>query len=967
MLNSENNVIGYETTTNNQAMGVESTQVNSIQVENRDLKLLFVNVQGLKNKIEELEVIQAENNYSVMCLAEHWLISEEVELWVPEGLVLANNFCRSQHIHGGVSIYVAEGVKFKILDLTRHCREVHFEVTGIIAVETNIIIISLYRSPLGRADIFLESLDNLLKQLTVCHNGPNIIISGDLNAEFDVTTTKSTVSSLSNSLRQYGLYCINDNPTRGESCLDNILTNIGSQNYILKVVDLDLADHLALQLEVSLGQVGNSPYGGLIQVQKRIMSRKNIEYFKMLLEREDWLNLHSSSSANECFEGFFNKLLSLFEISFPLVTIKSKENRGRKIRPSLTKGLNWYTPELETMKNFILICKEMYRKEKSTRLLTTLKTLKSQYKSAVREAKKRKNEEVIENSSNKCKAAWSIINKAIGKKQPDGHQTSTTPDVFNQFFITSVEEISAKVNATTAGAMQKLQEFDVLKPETGCVFSVVPAEEILNTVMSLKTSATMDVYGISNDLFKEIINVILLPLTYCLNLCILEGVFPESLKFSRVVPILKKGNVDDPSNYRPISCIPTIAKVLEKILKSQVCQYFELYNLFSQSQFGYRSGRSTVQAIDSLVYNLLLTLEKKHSAQVTLCDLSRAFDTVQHDILLGKLSFYGFKGKDLAIFRSYLDGRKQLVDRNGVHSQVLDVKLGVPQGSVLGPILFLIVINDLSFNVTNCLSTIYADDTSLLVSHQDFAELKVLADSCLTDANLWFETNGLFLNVDKTQTLLVSLRTSAVSNDNVKLLGITVDSNLSWKAHIETVCKKLSRVIFLLANLKRQVTTKYLKMSYYAFFESIIRYGLIVWGNGVDIEKVLLLQKKAVRILTSSDYLDHCKPLFKETGILTVVNLYIFNVLMSVKQNVNCLSLRSNVHDHKTRNRNNLDLPRCRLSKTMSYHRYIGIKLYNKLPLAWQHLSHKKFAVILYEWLSKNPFYEIDEYFKYDF
>lgn len=240
----------------------------------------------------------------------------------------------------------------------------------------------------------------------------------------------------------------------------------------------------------------------------------------------------------------------------------------------------------------------------------------------------------------------------------------------------------------------------------------------------------------------------------------------------------------------------------------------------------------------------------------------------------------------------------------------------------------------------------------------------MLSESNLSEAVSWFETNGLFLNVDKTQSLLISMKAGTVRTQDVKLLGITIDQNLSWKSHISNLCKKLSRVIFLLANLKRQVTHKYLKMSYFAFFESLMRYGLIVWGNSVNIQDILLLQKNAVRILTNSGCLEHCKPLFKETGILTVVNLYIFDVLTYVKKNVSSLPQRNVIHNHLTRNRIKIDLPRCRLSKTMNYHRFLGIKCYNKLPSAWQFLSYKKFADTLLDWLSKNPFYSIDEYFE---
>jgi hypothetical protein len=444
-----------------------------------------------------------------------------------------------------------------------------------------------------------------------------------------------------------------------------------------------------------------------------------------------------------------------------------------------------------------------------------------------------------------------------------------------------------------------------------------------------------------------------------------EGVFPTCLKISSVVPIYKKGNHDSPSSYRLIYCIPVLAKVFEKVLKTRLYFYFEDANLFSCSQFGFRAGKSTVDAVDSLVDKLLQSMENGYSAQVTLCDLSKAFDCVRHDILLSKLEFYGLHGKELAIFKSYLEKRKQVVDLRGSFSKVVDVTVGVPQGSILGPILFLVLINDLSSNVS-CYSTMYADDSSFLSSHKDPENLKSLINESLREANIWFQTNGLFLNEEKTKKLLVSLRPNFNMEDceeAVKLLGIIIDSRLSWSHHIDEVCKRLSRVIFLLANLRKHVTYKYMKIAYFAFFESILRYGLIVWGNGIGIEKVLVLQKKAIRILTNSQPLEHCKPLFVETGILTVVNLYVYNILILVKKQYFKYDLRGQMYEYNIRTRTNLNYNRCRLSKTMNYHATLSVKLFNKLPNAMHQMPYRRFCNALYGWLQKNPFYHLNEFY----
>uniref|UniRef100_A0A1B6MJV4 Reverse transcriptase domain-containing protein n=1 Tax=Graphocephala atropunctata TaxID=36148 RepID=A0A1B6MJV4_9HEMI len=326
----------------------------------------------------------------------------------------------------------------------------------------------------------------------------------------------------------------------------------------------------------------------------------------------------------------------------------------------------------------------------------------------------------------------------------------------------------------------------------------------------------------SSMIVKEVAHLIVEPLTFCINRCIMEGIFPSCLKFARIVPIYKKGKSDEPSSFRPISCIPILAKVLEKILKIQVCQHFENNYLFSLSQFGFRSGKSTTNAVDALVNRLLFTLEGNCSAQVTLCDLSKAFDCVRHDVLLNKLEFYGVKNKELNMFKSYLMDRRHLVDVCGRKSEVVETNIGVPQGSVLGPILFLILINDISCNISS-FSTVYADDVTLMNEGKYFADLISSAKNALDEAMTWFRMNGLHLNDSKTKSLLVTLKNvhninSNVYSDVVKLLGIHIDSRLSWSCHIDFICRRLSRVVVLLTNLRKLVSPKYLKMAYFVFF-----------------------------------------------------------------------------------------------------------------------------------------------------
>ncbi len=238
-----------------------------------------------------------------------------------------------------------------------------------------------------------------------------VVICGDLNAEFDVTTNKQTVEYFLNTIWQFSIFCVNDKPTRGASCLANIMTNIEQHNHKCEVLTPDLSDHEALLFKVLLD---NSDSDLPIKYSIRPKSKNQIVHFKKILSEENWfpmMRLHNSS-ASGCFENFFNRFLTLFELCFPVKSFhknKSNSTRGKKVTN------NWYLPKLARMKSFILICKDIYCKEPCEQRGKVLKTLRCQYRSALKEAKRQKNGDIIEQSSNKCKTAWTIINRASGR------------------------------------------------------------------------------------------------------------------------------------------------------------------------------------------------------------------------------------------------------------------------------------------------------------------------------------------------------------------------------------------------------------------------------------------------------------------------------------------------------------------------------------------------------------------------
>uniref|UniRef100_A0A1B6HS55 Reverse transcriptase domain-containing protein n=1 Tax=Homalodisca liturata TaxID=320908 RepID=A0A1B6HS55_9HEMI len=378
------------------------------------------------------------------------------------------------------------------------------------------------------------------------------------------------------------------------------------------------------------------------------------------------------------------------------------------------------------------------------------------------------------------------------------------------------------------------------------------------------------------------------------------------------------------------------------------------------------SGKNTINAVENVVRKVLANFENKLLSSALLIDLSKAFDCINPEILKQKLFCYGIRDKELSLLISYLSDRKQMVVQREDKSVFRKVEMGVPQGSVLGPLLFIISVNYFPFNVP-CPSILYADDTTLVNCNKDLDKLIIQEKHALDIAIEWFHSNSLIVNDQKTETIVFSLDHSIYKEYKpVKLLGIHIDSRLSWDCHMEQLCKKLSRVIFLFRKLRTCVTLNTLITAYYAFFHSQMRYGITLWGNSCGAQTVFKWQKKALRVIKNVSARESCVPLFKEYKIMTLPNLYIYCCVMDIKQSLNNLPTRRETHNYPTRQNYLLETIPVRLEKTKCSHVCMKIKLFNKLPKELWCLPLKQFEIKLKKFLKEIVFYSIVEYLAYD-
>ena len=674
---------------------------------------------------------------------------------------------------------------------------------------------------------------------------------------------------------------------------------------------------------------------------------------------------------NTKFDRFLGELNSLSHKHAPV------KKRSRK--ESKLKEKPWINSKIQKMmriRDKILL---KLKKKPTDDNLNLYKKFRNRVSNVIKESKSRYFHNYFSSNSQNMKQLWSGIKSIISHKSStsssinkiqdkDGNVTidsSKISNIFNDFFVNVADEITKTIPKTPKSPLDYLSN----RTSNSLFLTPVTFIEVYDLIKVLNPSKSVGPNSIPIKLLKIIGPSVSPILALLVNQSFQTGIFPDKLKIAKVITLFKKGNPELPSNYRPISLLPIFSKIFEKLMYRRLYRFLEIHDVLFSLQFGFQENHSIDHALVSLTETVKNTLDNKRFGCGIFIDLQKAFDTVNHKILLSKLEHYGVRGCALEWFRSYLSDRKQYVSVNGSNSNLLSIACGVPQGSVLGPLLFLIYINDLPSSSKKLNFYLFADDTNIYCESSDLSNLIKIVNRELRSVKKWLDANKLSLNIDKTNYIIFHSSSSSVPSDAVvkigkkhikrvkfvKFLGLLLDEHLSWKYHLSELSKKLARTCGIFFRIRNLLPLDVLLCLYNALFLSFLQYGLIVWGGTYAsyIEPIFKLQKKAVRAISFQSRLSPSLPIFKDLKLLELSEIFELRLSTFVFDSVNKTSpscfhnfflFNSSVHQYSTRQASQGDLYLLRKNSSqygLKSIRYLGAKLWNSLPVELRNAPSK--------------------------
>ena len=937
----------------------EVDELSTIAIGSKKLIIFQQNIRSFNRNSEYfLNFIDSlDFKVDVIMLTETWF--SDIYCGDMEGYYGYHTF-RTNGMGGGVSIYVRGGIR-SCLNVDRSVISGSCEACVVDLYlptersEQKVTILALYRPPTSSSSLFIDFLNEITETFSA---GP-VLIGGDLNIDLLNDTLNSDL--ISTMLIKSFLPLINL-PTRvtenTATCLDHLWYN-GSNMLHSGSVVTDVSDHYSVFCILDIA-TNKSPIRKTIRVHNECNIGNLVNSMPDFVA--SYMLFKESADVNGRTEWFLNNLWSLYDGICPKVerTLSHKKISKPWITESLTRDINFKHALFKRYKQGIVDF-PIYNNYKNI-LTKKLKKAKSDYF-------QHKFNEIKMSSRDTWKSINGLLNRTKKKSdtilENNGIDTSN-PGEISEIFVDYFSSIANDLNNDIP--LSNINPLNYLPNQVGTNFQMhlTSREEVVDIVSGLPNKGA-NINTIPIFVYKKLIEYIADIIVDIFNCSVTSGIFPATLKNSRVVPLFKSKSPKLVNNYRPISTLSVLSKIIEKIMKKRVVSYLEDNELICEKQYGFREGYNTSDAILEFTDICAHELDNRKFTIAVFLDLSKAFDTVNRQIMVSKLRNFGFVGADLNWFDGYLCDRKMYVDVNNSISSVRTLNIGLPQGSVSSPYLFSIYVNDMH-RCSDRLSFVhFADDTTVFMSGDCIEELCLDISVELGKVSEWLRANRLSLNIDKTSFILfthahiernyvsVSVGNHIIDQVNdIRFLGIQLDSRLNFNEQVNKLCKKLARVVGMMRKLRNLVPPHVTKSIYYSLFQSLLSYCIVIFGGcgKTNRDKLSKIVDRAQSLLHESVQLPMSYDNLYLYHLLTQFHKYLTGPISSRFQNrINDHIPR---HTYPTRHITNSNLMLPSVNKTTSKNQFFfnAIKHWNKLPGDIKLINERdKFKKTLKSWL----------------
>lgn len=844
---------------------------------------------------------------------------------------------------GGIGIFLHnkfQGIKINNASLQlQHIESLFISITH----PVECVIGMVYRPPNASLNDFLESMEEVLN--LVSNSTVKCYIMGDFN--INLLNMNNNVINYTTLFQSYNFFQTVTKPTRvtdtSATLIDHFWTN-DIHNYVKSgILYMTISDHFPIYSSFSVTNVTTTDK---VCITKRTYNENQINAFKEELKQYNWDSEISNVNDIDVIYGLYmNKFKVLYNNHFPIKSFLVKEKHVCKpyITPGIIRSIKHRNKLQRLYAKWPLTYGSIFRNYRNM-LTKIIRTAKENYLKS----------ELLQNS-NDARKTWKTINQLLGKTnsklplsmhfQNDNISgNSNIAKAFNTYFSTVASRMAADIRPTNI-------LYDTFLPEpVPFSFFLKPTteQEIIEVIKKLKTTSPGH-DEISIKVIKECAVEISAFLKFFINKCFQVGYFPKQLKIAKIIPIHKKGDKSVNTNYRPISILPAFCKVIEKIFSVRLLDYFSKFSLFTKYQYGFRPNYSTELAINELCQSIYNVLDDRKHQITVFCDLSKAFDTVSHDILLHKLDIYGIRGRANDFLKEYLRSRQQYTVYNNNISSYHNVHCGVPQGSILGPVLFLIYINDI-VRVSNRIKyLLFADDTTLYIQGQNLNDIANTLNNELSKVSDWINANKLTINVSKTVYMISTSQNNnldfRINIDNIvlnqvndiKFLGVIIDDKLTWKQHLYYLNNKLSQITGVFYKLRYCMTNECIKLLYMSTAYPHILYCSAIWGGAYKtlLDNLFITQKKLIRIMFFVGKFEHTSPLFLNNNLLKLPDIVFLQTCLFVFKSIHVFPVNTSFEyinqSISSRRPHDLRMPLCRTVQAQRSVRVRGVRCWNSL------------------------------------